>query len=154
MSLDVFLIAAEPVTRRWGGGIFVREAGATVELTAAGWNARHPDRPVPAADPGGGEEVETDRVYRGNVTHNLAAMAAEAGLYWPCWRPAEVGVETAAELTPLLRAGLAALRADPGRYAAHEPANGWGSYAGLVRFAEGYLAACEAHPDARVEADR
>ncbi len=114
-----------------------------------------------------------------NLTHNLSQMANEAGLYEALWRPdelvnpAEASVLIDAErvhnwtavaeirkqfkvrprardLIPLLRVGLERLRADPARFQALNPENGWGTYAGFVPWVERYLAQCEAHPGAYV----
>lgn len=87
-------------------------------------------------------------VYDVNITHNLAPMAKAAGLYWVCWRPNEIGIETADEMVEQLEHGLAQLKAEPAKFRALNPENGWGSYEGLVRFVEELLAACRANPDA------
>lgn len=95
-------------------------------------------------------------VWRGNVTHNLAAMAEAAGLYRVLWRPEECDppVVLARDALSLVRAGLATLVSHPSEFRKHNPGNGWGSYEGLVRFTTEFLAACEEHPLAKVEADR
>lgn len=93
-------------------------------------------------------------VYERNITHNLNGMAEAAGIYYALWRPEEIGIETAAQLIEPLRAGLALLRSDPERFKKFNPDNGWGDYDGLVDFVSEYLAACEANPDAKVEANR
>ncbi len=100
-------------------------------------------------------------VYSANITHNLARMAVEAGLYECLWCPAEwrapagaVRRVSARELIPTLEAGLALLRAEPRRFEALAPENGWGSYEGLVEFVAAYLTACREHPDAAVSAWR
>lgn len=152
MSLDLYLESDTPVTRRRGGGIFVWEGGRTVELTAAEWNARHPDSPVDPADTAEGEEYQTTELYHASITHNLNRMAREAGISTALWRPEEAGVRTAADLARVLRPGLEALRADPARFRAFDPPNKWGDYHGLVQFVEYVLAACEAHPEAAVRA--
>ena len=36
--------------------------------------------------------------YSSNITHNLGAMAREAGIYEACWRPEEIGITKAAQL--------------------------------------------------------
>ena len=93
-------------------------------------------------------------IYEGNITHNLAEMAKAAGIYEVLWRPEELGMGTARELIRPLRAGLAALRADPAHFRLLEPSNGWGSYESLVEFVTDYLAACEIHPNATLEVSR
>jgi hypothetical protein len=94
------------------------------------------------------------QVYQSNITHNLNAMAEEAGIYKHLWRPEEIGITNAEELIQPLQAGLDLLLSDPTRFEKHNPLNGWGSYAGFVGFVQGYLKACKKHPDATVEASR
>lgn len=121
-------------------------------------------------------------LYEFNITHNLNHMADVAGIYYAMWRPAlhvDPGMSAeilalerankyseahaierklrpakASELVARLRAGLAELTSDPARFRALNPSNGWGTYEGLVEVVRGYLAACEANPDATVEASR
>jgi hypothetical protein len=96
-------------------------------------------------------EVE---VHSDNITHNLAPMAEEAGIYEHLWRPEEIGITTAQQLIEPLSKGLALLKSDPERFRALNPENGWGSYDGLVSFVQRYLTACSIDPDAKVEASR
>jgi hypothetical protein len=93
---------------------------------------------------------ESDEVYTANITHNLAKMAGEAGLYECMWRPDEFGLTIASQLVTPLKRGLALLLSDPERFKAFNPPNGWGCYEGLVDFVERYLAACERYPTAAV----
>jgi hypothetical protein len=60
----------------------------------------------------------------------------------------------ASQLVEQMRMGLTALKADPSRFKALNPENGWGSYDGLVSFVTAYLEACEANPTATVEVSR
>ena len=98
--------------------------------------------------------TEEQEVYARNITHNLGKMAAEAGIYKHLWRPDEIEVHKASQLIGALEAGLDLLRADPKRFMALNPENGWGSYEGLVEFVETYLAACKESPDAVVRVSR
>ena len=97
---------------------------------------------------------EGEQIYRQNVTHNLNTMAKAAGIYEACWRPEEIGVTRAAELEPLLAAGLVRLRVDAFSLRDLNPENGWGSYDGMVRFVESYLAACREHTSAVIRVCR
>jgi hypothetical protein len=92
--------------------------------------------------------VRETTVYEANITHNLGAMANEAGIYQHLWRPEEIGITKAAQLIEPLRAGLALLKTEPQRFEKHNAPNGWGLYEHFVPFVENYLAACEEHPDA------
>lgn len=130
----------------------------------------------------GGAEQHRVYLFSANITHNLARMANEAGLYLACWRPACLldaaiaaqliaaeeskqwadarGLEArlpqphARDLTAPLRAGLALLKSDPDRFRAFNAENGWGTYGDFVPWVEKYLAACESHPAALVEVSR
>lgn len=148
MSLDVSLIHKTPITKQ-GTGVFVREDGARRELTpeevAAKW---------PAAEAVPSYSYETREVYDGNVTHNLGAMAREAGIYIALWRPDERGWEYAHDILPVLEAGLEDLKARPEHYKKFNPDNGWGTYEGLVEFVEAYTTACHEYPDAKIEVSR
>lgn len=149
MSLDVYLIAEQPVPK-CGSGIFVRENGRTVEISAEEWNERHPEaEPIQAS-----QEYESCELYSRNITHNLGKMASEAGLYKWLWRPDENGIEAAGQLVPHLREGLGILLTEPERFEQLNPSNGWGDYRGLVDFVTDYLIACARHPTAKVEVSR
>lgn len=146
MSLDVFLIQsnAAPDTRT---GIFVRENGQNREISWEEWRKNNPDRePVIVQT--------TDYVFERNITHNLGAMAAAAGLYTCVWRPDENGITKAHQLIEPLRTGLTQLTDNPTRYEPFNPVNGWGDYDGLVAFVTAYLQACETYPDADISVSR
>jgi len=100
------------------------------------------------------EFVKPVEVYEANITHNLGAMAEEAGIYKHLWRPEELGITKACELIEPLRAGLALLISDPPRFEKHNAANGWGLYKHFVPFVRKYLEACEENPDANVRVSR
>jgi len=100
-------------------------------------------------------ERETSGCYfDANITHNLGAMANEAGLYKLLWRPEELGIERASQLISPLRDGLARLRARPAFYRTFEPENEWGTYDDFLPWIEKYIQACEEYPDARIEVSR
>lgn len=98
--------------------------------------------------------VPQDHVYSANITHNLGEMAEAAGIYKALWRPDEQGWTEAIHLISHLNNGLLLLKSDPKRFRAFDPPNGWGTYEGLVSFVEDYLAACVAHPNAKVSVSR
>lgn len=98
--------------------------------------------------------VRPTTVHSSNITHNLAPMAREAGIYMHLWRPDEIGVTNAAELIQPLADGLNLLKSEPERFEAFNASNGWGLYRHFVPFVEEYLAACIANPDATVEVSR
>lgn len=148
MSLDVYL--EMPVGRtESGSGIFIRENGATREITREEW-----DRRFPGTEPVVANVHSENTVYERNITHNLNKMADAAGIYEHLWRPDEIGITTARELIAPLRTGLELLRSDPERFKAFNPSNGWGDYEGLVDFVQSYVSACEKYPLATVRVSR
>lgn len=98
--------------------------------------------------------IRREEYFSCNITHNLAGMAREAGVYQALWRPDEISLTKASELIPILEAALVKLESDPSFYSRYNPPNGWGSYDGLVGFVREYLEACIAHPNASIEVSR
>ena len=150
MSLDVYLTTKE-LQFKTSSGIFVRENGQTKEISQEEWNAKNPD-----ADPIKFEDgtQETNEVFSQNITHNLSRMAEEAGLYSCLWRPEDAKIFIAKDLIEPLREGLHKLKLNPDKYKVLNPANGWGSYDGLVSFVDKYLDACYKYPDAEIRVCR
>lgn len=93
-------------------------------------------------------------VYDSNITHNLGAMALQVGLYYPLWRPEEIGISRAGDLIPFLKAGLKLLKDQPEHFEKYNPENSWGNYDNLVLFVERYLEACEEYPDGEISVCR
>lgn len=99
-------------------------------------------------------KIQPCAIYEDNITHNLNEMAKAAGLYEALWHPEKIDAKDARDIIPVLRAGLAKLRAQPDHFRQYNPSNGWGTYEGLVEFVTNYLAACEEYPDAKIEVSR
>lgn len=93
-------------------------------------------------------------VFAANITHNLNAMAQEAGIYGVLWHPEANGITKARQLIEPLRIGLALLESDPERFKAFDAENKWGTYDQFVPWIRSYVAACEANPDAEVSVSR
>ena len=89
-----------------------------------------------------------------NITHSLAVMAYEAGIYQCLWEPCQARILFAAQLIPPLKEGLAILLSDPDRFKKFNPENGLGSYDTLVEFVQQYLDACKKNPRAIVQVYR
>ncbi len=98
--------------------------------------------------------VRPTTVFDCNVTHNLAPMAREAGIYECLWRPDETGYKTAQQLIEPLRAGLTLLRSDPARFRPLNPVNGFGSYDRFVVWVAELLFFFFQNPDATITACR
>ena len=95
-------------------------------------------------------KVQPCEVYSSNITHNLAPMAKEAGIYEHLWRPDEIGITKASQLIGPLKAGLALMKSDRPRFETFNAPNGWGMYEHFLPFVERYIQACEEYPDAGV----
>lgn len=150
MSLDVTLRVPGVITEA-REAIFVREAGATREMSREEWDSLYPGRePTVMTFPGN----DNGEVYTANITHNLNKMAEDAGIYKHLWRPEEINIKVASELVEPLTDGLILLASDPNRFKQFNPDNGWGDYEGLLRFVADYLGACRKYPQATVEISR
>ena len=87
-----------------------------------------------------GQEIED--VYSRNITHNLAKMASEAGIYCVLWHPNENGYQKTDDIIDLLSNGLDRLKSDPDHYRQFDAPNGWGVYQHFVLFVEDVLKNC------------
>ena len=100
--------------------------------------------------------------YSGNITHNLNRMAKAINvtspygktLYDHLWNAEENKIPEASELTMPLLEALRELHGDPDKYYPYEPANGWGSYSGFIRFLEEMLVNTLRYPNAKIEVDK
>lgn len=137
-----------------GSGIFVREDGQTKEISRAEWDEKFPGRePVVLVDDSD-EGMAALPMFEANLTHNVRGIANAALIGDHLWFPEKIGITTARQLIEPLTVGLANLKANSEKYRALEPANGWGSVGGLIRFVEEYLAAAKKWPDAQVSVSR
>lgn len=177
MSLDVYLTS--PKRTKTGSGIYVREDGRTVEISRAEWDEKFPDREPVVVESDDDECYWANITHNLSRMANEAGLyyalwrpgqlkdpeksalieaQEEAGNYSGEGGAYEIAKTLptvyARDLIPSMESGLAALKADPARFKALNPENGWGSYEGLVEFVEQYLAACKESPDAQVEVSR
>lgn len=82
-----------------------------------------------------------------NVTYNLSPMLAEAGFgRWRDWEGRD-----ARDFIAAVIAVKDVLLADPERFKALNPPNGWGSYDELVDSLRSFLAAIGKNPDLTLE---
>lgn len=93
-------------------------------------------------------------VYSTNITHNLRAMADEAGIKTCLWYIEETDIKTASQLTPLLEEGLRRLIDKPNHFKQFDSKNGWGVYDDFVEFVQELINACKEHPDAVISSSR
>ncbi|MAG50018.1 hypothetical protein CL621_00050 [archaeon] len=102
----------------------------------------------------GGEVIEDEYVYEANITHNLGAMAREAGIYHHLWRPEELNITLAKDLIEPIREGLADMRERSDHYKKYNSENGWGLYKHFVPWIQNYLDACIENPNSIIEVSR
>lgn len=100
------------------------------------------------------EDEAGNEVYSRNITHNLNAMAAEAGIYDCLWRPDEHGITKARQIIEPLAAGVALLATEKARFEKFNAENGWWLWEHFLPFCADYLQACRDHPDALVRVSR
>lgn len=98
--------------------------------------------------------IQKTEIYEANITHNLAEMAEQAGLYEALWRPDQIGIKMASQLIPVLQEGLEKLSKDPEYYKQFNPINGWETYESLLKFVSNYLKACMENTDAEINVSR
>lgn len=152
MSLDIYLQLDEPIIKKKGSGIFIRENGQTKEISWTEWYARYPDRQPYVFNPDGSNETEYETIeaWHGNITHNLIKMAKRCGAYQVCWQPRKIKVNKARSATFLLLNAIHKLKKEPDKYKKSNPPNGWGSYEVLLSFLQDYHQACIQYPDAEI----
>jgi hypothetical protein len=91
-------------------------------------------------------------VFSANITHNLTAMAAAAGIYQHIWHPEELGITKAQQLIKPLKTALKLLKSDPDGFKRYDNEKAWGQYNDFVSFVQDYLTACKAKPRASISA--
>lgn len=95
-----------------------------------------------------------NEVFERNITHNLGAMANNAGVYNALWRPDENGFVKAKDIIEILEKGLKKLKDNPKEFEKDNAKNGWGLYEHFVPFVEAVLEACKEYPNALIEVSR
>lgn len=95
-----------------------------------------------------GRADDAREVYDANVTHNVTPMWDKAGVYDALYRSHGM---RAGDVVATLRIGLAHMVGRSMEYKALNPANGWGSYEGALKFLRATIDACAANPDAVIE---
>jgi len=92
--------------------------------------------------------------FTGQTLRITLCDGEEAGIYYALWRPDEIGITKACDITPILQSGLCKLINEPEKYEALNSKNGWGLYEHFVPFVWKYLEACRKNPDANVSVSR
>lgn len=99
-------------------------------------------------------DAEGQAVFSANITHNMGAMAREAGIYECLWRPDEHGITKAVQIIEPLAAGVVRLATEKARFDVFNPSNGWGSWEVFLPWCAEYLQACRDNQDADVRVSR
>lgn len=95
--------------------------------------------------------IENDvEVFSANITHNLAKMAEEAGIYETLWHPSFNGITKASEMLPILLDGLILMAKDKEYFEAFNAENGWGTYSSFLPWILKVVKACIEYPNAEV----
>jgi hypothetical protein len=81
------------------------------------------------------------QVYESNHTSNCSGMWEDAGVDLRTMKGT-----SAKDQLPILKQAVETLRANPEKYRAMNPPNGWGSYESALRFIENLANACEENP--------
>jgi hypothetical protein len=101
-------------------------------------------------DTGAPEPLSITVVEVGNMTSNVSGM----------WRKAlghslgDLDGRTAGDCTAALEQAVTAMDQDPEPYMAMEPANGWGSYDGALRYLRTLATGCAEHPKTVIRISR
>lgn len=105
-------------------------------------------------------------VYEANITHNLGKTASkvicfsiqlksnwikEITLYDILWHGSG---QSAKVIAPMLEVGLKELKENEVELCEYIPENGWGSYAGLIKFTQELLFACKEFPETTLWCNR
>ncbi|MFD7554150.1 hypothetical protein ACFV9E_06370 [Streptomyces sp. NPDC059835] len=97
-------------------------------------------------DSGGPEPLEVCVASIGNYTVNVARMWTDALGH----SLGDLKGTNAGDSQPALAAAIDRMTANPDRYRAMEPANGWGDYEGALAYLTALRDACAVHPKASI----
>ncbi len=151
MGLNIYLTLKSVQQLPYGRTILIRENGQIKELSRAEWDERFPNRePVTVNLPGNDDE----EVHWANITHNLRQMAKAAGIYFHLWRPEEINITQAFQLSTPLTLALAAMRDNPEWYRQFDAENGRGTYVQFLLWLDKLLEACNRWPAASISVNR
>lgn len=92
-------------------------------------------------DTGGSSPAQVTKDF--GYTYNTSGMLRAVGIDWPTL----LG-KSLSELVPILQTGLDRLLAEPARFEAMNPDNGWGSYEGLCKILAEVIEDFSEHPKA------
>ncbi len=95
----------------------------------------------------------SETFFTANMTHNVAAMAEEAGVYDAIWYPDASNITTANELISPLENAVKDMMDKPDKYKALR-VNEWGTYEDFLPWLIRLLVECRLHPDAEIGVSR
>jgi hypothetical protein len=102
-------------------------------------------------DTGRDEPTRVEITEWANYTHNVTPMWSAAGCYEALYKSAG---KPAGEILPALNAAVDDMAANPAKYEALNPKNGWGEYRSALAFLRQFRDACAEHPKALVGVSR
>ena len=102
-------------------------------------------------DYGGPDGPEFHEVFSANITHNLSRMWRQAGVHEALY---ESEGKTAADIWPVVAAGVEYMRANREACEKHNAPNGWGLYEHALPWLERLAEACRKYPRATVRVSR
>lgn len=91
-----------------------------------------------------------EEVFSTNYTSNCSPMWDAAGCRLRDWADDKAAGRTASTLVEPLKTAITTMEADPERFIAMNPDNGWGSYDTVIPWLRSILDACVEYPNARV----
>lgn len=97
-------------------------------------------------DTGGAEPAYVELAEIGNYTSNVWLMWADALGH----SLADLAEKNAGESLPAIQRAVADMEANPARYEAMNPPNGWGNYEGALDYLRSLRDACAEHPKATI----
>lgn len=112
---------------------------------------------LPVRRPHCNEVIDEEEVFTTNITHNLAGMAEEAGIYWAIWhggKSQDGELRSSEDLIPVIEKGLEDMKQNPDKYKPFSATNGWGTYDQFVPWVEELLQAMRDYPGAKVYCSR
>ena len=89
-----------------------------------------------------------------NITHNLARMAKEVGVYTALWHPSDLDIKVSGDLIPHLESAYSRLAIFGECYDQFAPANGWGDRKFLFETVYRLLHYAKLHPHCVVTVSR
>lgn len=96
-------------------------------------------------------EVKETEVFSTNVTHNLARMFDEAGVYDALYMSEG---KCAGDIISVIEEGIAKMEAEPERFKPFSAKNGWGTYEQAIPWLKDLVVGLKENPDATIRVSK